>query len=349
MRLNGGVIYPNLFVILCGPPGLGKSQAIAPMRDMLAALGKNLVLAPARTSPEKFIQLMCKSTRMLPLENNPYFTQSALAVFMSEFGTFLRPDDKNFMTILTDLYDCAKTWTYATLARDEERIENVYLTMLGGITPKALADNFGSIAFGMGFTARLNIIYSDDYKSPKLFIENSDPDYSPFQQDLAEMHKLSGEYTFDPQAAHELQTWVDAGMPPAPTDGRLAEYNPRRWLHLVKLAMICAACEWNQLRILPRHLAQAKAILLEAETVLPHAIEYFGANQMMEAVRTIYSWLKAEFKKTSKPIPERALKFKLLKDVGPQYINQFIQELVSSGYVSMSGEGINRVYTPIGA
>ena len=346
LRINGSQIFPNLFVLLCGAPGIGKSQAINPCRDLLSEL-PNICLSPARTSPEKFIQLMCKSTRMLPLENNPYFTQSAYAVFMSEFSTFLRPNDKDFMTVLTDLYDCAKTWTYATLARDEERIENVYLTMIGGITPKALAENFGAAAFGMGFTARLNIIYSEDYKTPKLFGQTTVPDFSPLLQILSRIHALSGEFTFEPDAAEELQAWVDEGMPPIPSDGRLAEYVPRRWLHLVKLCMIYSACESNSLRVAKRHLAQARSTLLEAESVLAKAVEYLGTNPMMEAVRNIHAWLKLEYRKSKTPILEKFLKHKLLHDVGPQYINQFILELVNSGYAQMVGDGPTRAYIPL--
>ena len=226
MRLNGSQIFPNLYVMLCGGPGIGKSQAMNPCRNMLSKL-EHMSLSPARVSPEKLIQLVAKSLRTFPLGSNPFFTQSAYAAFLSELSTFIRPKDNDIMTMLTDWFDCPTTWTYGTIARDLDRIENLCFTMIGGITPKALAENLGHAAFGMGFTARLNIIFSNDYKPPQLFAQTQAPDLEPFTQDLMRIQQMNGDFRFAPEAAAELQEWVDGGMQPAPSDGRLDRKSTR--------------------------------------------------------------------------------------------------------------------------
>ena len=344
--LNGGVIFPNLFVALVGPPGLGKTQAIAPIRGLLANL-EMVKLSPAKLSPEKFIGMLAKSTRIFPLEDDPFFTQSAFAVFLSELSTFIRPNDIDFMTILTDLYDSPTAWTYATIARDVEKVENVFVSMIGGITPKALAANFGAASIGLGFTSRLNMIYSEEYQIPDLFSVQKLPETKPFIEDLMIMNSLAGRFTFSLEARKAFQSWVNTGMQPQPTDGKLQEYLPRRWLHLAKLCMIFSVSEGNSLEITISHYERAKQTLLEAEAVLHLALEFMGNSSAIEALRNIHSWMISEFKKTKTPISEIALKKKLLNDVEPLKLNSTIIELVASGYVSVLGTGTDRKYTPI--
>lgn len=345
--LNGGIIFPNLFVALVGPPGLGKTQAIAPIRGMLASLD-SVKLSPAKLSPEKFIGLLAKTTRIVPLENDPLFSQSAYAVFLSELSTFIRPNDADFMTILTDLYDCPTTWTYATIARDIERIENVFVSVIGGITPKALAANFGPAAIGIGFTSRLNMIFSDDYKVPNLFSSEEPADLQSFRDDLKTMSNLTGKFRFSSDTVKEFQAWVNAGMEPAPTDARLQEYLPRRWLHLAKLCMIYSVAESDRLFIEKRHYLAAKETLLEAEAVLHNALEYMGNSITMEALRNTHNWMQAEYTKTGMGIKEIKLKQKLLIDIPPQNLNSTILEMVASGFIKvMHKQNEERRYIPL--
>ena len=347
VKLNGGTIYPNLFIVLVGGPGIGKSQAINPSRSLISQL-THVALSPARLTPEKFIQLVSKSFKMIPTPDNPYYTQSAYAAFISELSTFIQPNDKALMTVLTDFFDCPKTWTYATLSRDADRIENLYLTLLGAITPKALAENFGTAAFGMGFTSRLNIIFSDEFKAPQLFAPRAKIPLEDLLEDLKLMHSLSGEFTFDDDAAEELQDWVSGGCLPAPGDGRLAEYLPRRWLHLSKLCMVYSACRGSDLRITQTDYRKAKATLLEAEVHLPRALEFLGANTAMEAIRNTHMWLKAEYSVRKAAIPEMQLKRKLLADINPMQLNSTILEMVQSGLMTVQGAGSERSYIPKG-
>lgn len=344
--MNGGIIFPNLFVALVGPPGLGKTQAIAPIRNMLASV-ELVKLSPAKLSPEKFIGMLSQSTKLVPTPEDPFFTQSAFAVFLSELSTFIKPNDVDFMTILTDLYDCPTNWTYATIARDTEKVENVFVSVLGGITPKALAANFGPASIGLGFTSRLNMIFSEDYKVPNLFGTQNVPDLSSFRTDLTTIANITGTFRFSSETVKEFQSWVDAGMDPQPSDGRLQEYLPRRWLHLAKLCMIYAVAESDRLFIELKHYKQAKQTLLEAEAVLHQALEYMGNSSAMEALRNVHSWMLAEYSKTKMGVSEVKLKQKLLFDIPPQSLNATIIELVSSGYAMVLGSGPDRRYVPI--
>jgi hypothetical protein len=200
----------------------------------------------------------------------------------------------------------------------------------------------------MGFTSRLNIIFSDEFKAPQLFAPRAKIPLEDLLEDLKLMHSLSGEFTFDDDAAEELQDWVSGGCLPAPGDGRLAEYLPRRWLHLSKLCMVYSACRGSDLRITQADYRKAKATLLEAEVHLPRALEFLGANTAMEAIRNTHMWLKAEYSVRKAAIPEMQLKRKLLADINPMQLNSTILEMVQSGLMTVQGIGSERSYIPKG-
>ena len=342
----GRELYPNLFVMLVGPPGLGKSMAMEPVKDLLSSL-PNVVLSPARLSPEKFIQLVSRSSKILPQPDDPYFSQSAYAVLVSEIASFIRPQDDQIVTTLTDFFDCAKLWRYATLSRDEDRIENLYLTLLGGITPKTLADNFGAKAIGAGFTARVNFVYSDEYSPPNIFGTVSVPDLSSFQLDLAAIHKMHGTFHFSREAAQRLQALVTAGIPPTPTDPKFEEILTRRWVHLTKLAMLYSAAESSNLKIELTHLDAALETFLEYEACMAQSFAYMGASPVAQAIREIISFIKNEYALTGRPVTEAAVKKILLKDVQPQYVNSVLSELLQSGQLLVLTQGTMRTYTPL--
>lgn len=342
----GRELFPNLFVMLVGPPGLGKSMAMEPVKKLLSSL-PNMVLSPARLSPEKFIQLVSRSSKVLPQATDPYFTQSAYAVMVSEIATFIRPQDDQIVTTLTDFFDCAELWRYATLSRDEDRIENLYLTLIGGITPKTLADNFGAKAIGAGFTARVNFIYSDEYTPPDIFGTVHVPDLSAFQSDLADIHKMFGTFSFSKEAAGKLQALVLAGIPPTPTDPKFEEGLTRRWIHLTKLAMLYSAAESGSLKIELSHLSAALETFLEYEACMAHSFAYMGASPVAQAIREITSYIKNEYALTGRPVTEAAIKKILLKDVQPQYVNSVLAELLQSGQLLSITQGTMRTYTPL--
>jgi len=344
---QGKELFPNLFVMLVGPPGLGKSMAMEPVKDLLSSL-PNVVLSPARLSPEKFIQLVSRSNKILPQADDPYFSQSAYAVLVSEIVSFIRPQDDQIVTTLIDFFDCAKLWRYATLSRDEDRIENLYLTLLGGITPKTLAENFGAKAIGAGFTARVNFIYSDEYTPPDIFGTPHIADMSSFQSDLSSIHKMFGTFKFSQEAAQRMQALVMAGIPPIPTDPKLEETLTRRWVHVVKLAMIYSAAESNSLRIEQRHLTSALDTFLEYEACVPQAFDYMGISPMAQTMREINTYIRNEQAASGKPVAESTIKKVLLKDVQPQYVNSVLAELVQSKQIVAIMQGTVRYYSSIG-
>lgn len=344
--IQGEKLFCNFYTILVGPPGVGKTRAIRPGSKLLSTL-KDFTLSPNKMSPEKLIDNMSNRGRVITSPDGKIEVQTAYACFLDELSTFIRANDLDFMTLLTDLFDCPRTWSYQTMSRGDSKLENVHLSICGGITPKSIQRNWGEGAIGMGFTARLNLIYSEDSTPIDLFGQVQEADLSSFAYDLSTIYSLQGNFQVTNSAKKELQEWVTAGMPPIPADTRFAEYNPRRSIHLLKLCMVYSVAESNALIITSEHVAKARETLLEYEAVLPLVFEHMGQNPMLSALTNLHQWLKIEYGLTKKPIIEARLRRKLLTDVPPQYLEATLREFVDSGMATVTPTATGKGYTPI--
>lgn len=345
MLIQGEPLFANFFVALVGPPGIGKTRAIRFAKGLLSDVG-DLDLSANSMTKEKMIDNLVEALRVTMDPAGNVMTQTAYACILDELSTFVKYKDYEFMTQLTDLFDCPKIWEYETLSRGTKRVENLFLSLIGGITPKSIQANWGEAAIGMGFTARLNLIYSEEAKPIDLFRVTDVPDLSHLLHDLQSIHELHGRFSVTKEAAAYLQSWVSAGMPPMPADTRFAEYNPRRSIHWLKLCMVYCAATASDLVITKDHAEQAKATLLEYEALLPLAFEHLGQNPMLAALNSIHSWMKIEYTIHRKPLAEARIRRKLLTDIPPQYIDAALSELVSSGLCTVQPSQGGKLYTP---
>lgn len=343
--IQGEPLFCNLYTVLVGPPGVGKTRSIRIGQKLLSQVS-DLALSPDAVTQQKFLGLLSAATKVVPA-NGEMLTQTAYACFLDELSTFIKARDVDFMTVLTNLYDCPKVYSYQTLGRGDCRLENVFITICGGITPKSIQRNWGEDAIGMGFTARLNMIFSEDTKPINLFSISKEPDFTSFVDDLREIYDMQGAFRVTEDAARELQTWVSAGMPPMPADTRFAEYNPRRSIHWLKLCMAYSAAESSDLIITRSHVEAARQTLLEAESFLPLCFEHLGQNPMLSALNSTHQWLKIEYGVSKAPIPESRIRRKLLADVPPQYIEAALNELLNSGMMKLVASSAGKAYVPI--
>lgn len=345
MVVRGRQLFPNLYVMLVGPPGIGKTTAIRESRDILIRAG--VPIAPAMVSKEKFLQLY-SGVMKAPMHLGLPFIHTSYSVLLDEFSVFLRPNDLEFMTVLTDLYDCQKLFVYSTLNRkDDIRIENACLNLIGGITPKALGENFGPASIGMGFTARVFMVFAEDAERRDLFSFAAPPSVSDMAEDIGAVYSEIGELKVSPAGQEYARAWYDSGCTPLPADSRFAEYNPRRPIHWLKLSMLVAVSKGSA-TVEPEHLEEAKALLLEMEEMMPMALEHMGSNPMANAVKSLHRWMMVEFAVKKRPIGETAVRRFLLNDIPVQYHEATIDNLIATNLLKIhTGVSPGRTFIPL--
>lgn len=345
-RFNGTKVFLNLYVVLVGGPGVGKTISINAGRDTLSRIS-TVNFAANMGSKEKLLHSIAKFLKPIAEAKDNLNFQCACTAFIPELAVFIRPKDVEMINVLLDLYDC-RNFRYETLSRDPAFLENPFFSILGGTTPNAFAENIARPYAGTGILSRINLIYSNESKVPDIFGAKATFDQTDFLSDLRSIHSLYGEMQFDGPAKRFVQEQVNAGIPPTPTDARLAEYLPRRAFHLMKLCCLVALARSNDLIVTRPDAERAMSYLLASEAELSPVLAVFGASPAIASIRSVETWLRAEHAASGKPILETDLRKKLLEEVPPQYITSTIAELVSSGTLKMATAGQTRVFIPIG-
>ena len=169
--------FTNLSLMLCGRTTMhAKSSATDIAMDVLHTCGLEYLLAPDEATPQSFVRFLTGAD--LPTnfdaldEERRTSAQLRLGFagqkgwFAEEFGSWLasmmRTDGHmaDFRGLLRRFDDCPPEYSRSTIARQTERIQRPYLSLIGNLTPADLRPlaKKGSLLWGDGFLARFAFI-----------------------------------------------------------------------------------------------------------------------------------------------------------------------------------------------
>jgi hypothetical protein len=346
-RVKGQVLFPNLYVILVGPPGSGKGNAMKELRYWFEHID-NVHIAPDGLTKRSFYDVLESSHVANP--EHPLAFECSLMAYIEELGVFLHAGDNDFIYEICHAYDCPPQFKYKTHGAGENHMERVSFGLVAGVTPRALKEIFSEHAMELGISARTILVFASESVPVDIFGANprSEQLAKDLQSDLRDISSLRGEYFFDDDAAEEVVSWVTAGQPPVPQDPRFSHYNVRRFVQFIKLCMICAAAKRNELVILQPDVHEAKTVLLEAERYMPRAIESLGANPLLYQQQLAIQYINLKLKIEHSATSEEELRRRLSVDVHPAYMDTLIDQLASARWVECIGEKPNRKFLPRG-
>lgn len=285
-------IYPNLYVILIGPPGIRKTTAMAPVKEMLNRVGVRMSSDAA--SKEALIGQLMDARGGSTIEDMVDFSCS-LTILSKELSSFLDGDDTRFIAYLNDWYDCDDSWSYETKGRGLEEIEGVWVNLLGATTPATLKDIIPAEAVGAGFSSRILFVYSASKKIIPLPPPLDPKVLGALTEDLEHIHMLSGEFKRTPAY---LKLYSDFYVqsetsPPAHLRSDIFEYYlNRRPTHLRKLSMLFSASMGSDMVLDRIHFDRAYATLLATEKVMGQAFVSYGKSELLEIIQRVAAFIE---------------------------------------------------------
>lgn len=293
-------LYPNQYIMLVGESGSRKSTAIKVfLRPLLEEVGYKTIAAN-KTSKEKFLSdlemgmdKVNDPEEMLDVTKpsgkgpraNPTMRElfgikntdepSECLVMSDDFNIFIGHGNIEFIEMLTDLWDYNGIYSSRTKSGKSVLVPNPTLSMLVGDTQLGISMAFPTEVIGQGFFSRLIQVFSDPSGRRVTF---------PPPPDLEKKKKLiegllwirkdfRGPIPIEPNAVVALddiyQNWKDLD------DVRFKSYSQRRFDHLLKLSMCCAAA--RKIRSINSSTVEyANSILHYTESVMPKALGEFG-------------------------------------------------------------------------
>ena len=271
---SAGQIFPNLFTFLIGPPGSGKDNAIRPIRELWGKV-QGLNISPDNVTKASLIDALAKSLRTVINGSSTAYSFSAMSVPCPELGVFFTHHDLEFLSVINHIYMSPPTYREERRTAGIIEINKPHLVILGGTQPDFLNSLLPEEAWGMGFTARVIMIYADGTLTSDLFAMLTQR-ASGLSQRLNDIFKYKGEFAWTQQAIDEINAWNNVGCPPTPTHSKLLHYNRRRALHTIKLAMISSAARGPELVVTVDDFERAKDWLITAEVRMPDIFRAMG-------------------------------------------------------------------------
>lgn len=302
-----GKLYPNLYAVIVGPPGVGKTLATGRSFDILTELDE-LHLAPTSVTKASLIDSLNSAERKIVNMkfNPPVMNFNSLTIISDELGVLIPAYENDFMNTMTAIYDCRPYRETRRSSKLDLEIKAPQINMVAATTPGYLSNLIPEGAWDQGFMSRVIMIYSGEHKLTSLFTRSTADEkmYEKLVADLKTIFSLMGDMKFSPEAAEAIEDWYRKGGPPKPEHPRLHNYNARRITHLLKLCMIASAATSDERVITVDHYQEALGWLLQAEFFMPDIFKSMSSGGDMNVIKETYYWVYQTYMTEKTPILE---------------------------------------------
>lgn len=342
LRTNIGELYPNLYIMVIAPPGVGKTIITSTVHDFISQLPSHHI-APSSVSRASLIDALMEAERKVIDHKaaSPVKTFHSLAVIQNEMGVFLPMYDTEFMATLTDLYD-GKQYHEKKRSKDiNNTMANPQLNLFCATTVAYLHDTMPEQAWDHGFLSRTILIHSGEMTIRSLFDIIDAPELVKNQliQDLKSIGSLMGRFKFEAAAASAIDAWHQAGGPPKPDHPKLQHYGTRRSAHILKLCMIASVSRSNDMIITLDDYHRALGWLFEAESFMPDIFKSMSIGGDAKAIEDTYYWAYKMYMKKGEALSEAALIEYLQNKVASHSVERILQLMVKSRLLEKTFDG----------
>lgn len=329
--------YPNMYVVLCGPPGkVRKGTAMSFGRHFLSKLGVKIA-AESITREALVREIRDAQDTIINEETGAMSFHSSLTVYAPELVVFLGYNQQQLMMDLTDWFDCGQgpegTWTYRTKHQGTDDIVGVWVNMIGATTPDLLRSCLSMDAIGGGLTSRIIFVFeSEKYKScPVPFLSQAEESLGEdLYYDLEQIHLLKGQFKPSKDFIELWKTWyTESDKTQVFNDQRLAPYCERRPVHVMKLSLILNASHTDSMLVTATDLQRSIDIMEATERNMPQTFSGIGKSPHAEVLSKVMNEIGM-----AGEISLRELQRRFYNDADARVLDLIIQTLLSMGFIT---------------
>jgi hypothetical protein len=285
--LNRGfyILFPNhYFVLIAASAECRKSVAVGIAKEILEEAKIVAVSAERITNADLLRQLhnIAKETG-----------NSEMLIWADELRTFLSTEDthKGVITTLTRLYTCPTYFENRTKTAGVDSLVNTCVNILAATTPADFAEIIPGAATGSGFVPRLLIVFQEEPREKIPWPMKNDSMKDALVADLVHIrHTLKGEYLLEPEAKEWWDEWYRKMK--FPENPVLNGFYGRKHDYVLKLGMVLAASDADEMLIKQRHLQAALNFLNKLELSMVRAYEMVGATPTLKYADQVLGQIK---------------------------------------------------------
>lgn len=314
------VVYPNIYVLLNGAAGCGKSTAIYKARRIMSELGINI--SNSVETPEGMLEFIAGNARAeIPVPSPCMKLMSwpdgvirethQMTIVANEFIDFISKNQEGWTSMLNNIYD-EDMYNYRTKNKGENVLTGPYICLLGAIPTEISKKLQREEIISTGFARRTFMQYGErQFHRP-----HADPTFSPTQkaardrcvERLKVLQKLAGPMTRTEAAGQWWKKWYDHH---SLTLMKRATPATQGWLsskpdQVVKLGILNSLSNRDDLTIIPEDFELGLAYITEMERTFHMVFGGVGRNELAGVSMKVLEYLTA----LNEPVTFKALAVK---------------------------------------
>lgn len=272
-------LYGNVFVIMVGRPGAGKTKAISEARAVVRQCGARV--GPDDITGEKLYDFLGLKEGQPPQDCEA--APGTFSLFLDEFDSLMHGGmSRAAKNLLNHCYDCrSDQMVRSTYAHGDQKLSDLCLTMAAGCTPAHLASSFEPMEWQEGLPSRLIMVWGEKPPFRTEYRRGSMEVLMRAAEQLQAFIALHTSIEWSREALPIYTEWCSQNWEAKSPHPLLTGYTARRHLHLAKLAFILAvARQSEQIELEDFH--RARAALEGVDAGLPSALALSGGNSFSD-------------------------------------------------------------------
>jgi len=343
-------VYPNQYIVLVGPPGVGKGTAIHPAHSFIKEFKPKLsnYLSDRITAP-KIIEKLASGfqTQSVVAGHVVTSTESTAVLMATELSTFLGSSD--WMTsFLCDTWD-RNEFEYDTKNKGTSHVKDMCVSLIGACVPDFIRKINGKQnsqeAINGGFTARTMFVFANE-KSKKLpwpvSLENTKGGKElivNLRHDLECIACLGGEFSFSQEAYFKWEAFYKTIKAEDHDSDVVRYFKSRQDVHVMKVAMCLSAAMNDSLQIDLWCLTTAIALVEGVLATLDVTFRGVGESSLSEATAKIQTYIERKGLTTRKELLRDNHRHATMDD-----IDRIINTLYAIGIINVYTKGGQQFY-----
>lgn len=325
-------VYPNMYIMLVGNPGIKKTTAMKLARRLVVEVGDRTI-APASITKEALTQYMaeknspCKHVFGNEAEGFHEFTH--ISIFANELVNLLNAGGNpiGMIDLLTDIWDSDK-FEVKTKNKGNDFIEGPFINILGCMTPEVMQNLLYQRIISGGFSRRCLFVYANHNGDPVPI-----PSLTP-QQEKAwelcvqrgkELLKFEGRFHWTPDAEQFWKDWYCTNFKATEKCDSLVlqGFHRSKPEYLLKVAMLIACSENDELLLTAGILKAALAFIDQVQPGIQTVFEGTGRNELSPIAGAIQRFIEA----SEEPVKLKRIYATFYQDADTDEINKILDHL----------------------
>lgn len=322
-------IYPNQYIVLVGPPGVGKGSSIHPAHDFIKKFTPKLAnYISDRTTAPKIIEVLANGFMNLSVQQTANGAKAvgakeSSAVLMAlELPSLLNASDW-MLTFLCDAWD-RNEYEYGTKNKGSNKVDNMCVSLIGACVPDFIRklNKDSTAAVTGGFTARTIFVFATEVSKHipwPVSLEDTQQGIETIKnlrEDLEQISRLAGEFKFSDEAVQVFEQWYKNAVVPKDDDSEVVKnFKSRQATHVFKVAMCFSAGRDDSLLIDAWCLKNAIAFTQSVCDTLDITFRGVGESSLADAVAKVQLFVEKRGMVTKKEIQKAMHRHVTMEDL----------------------------------